>query len=222
MFFGSHETCKRATQSSQRLANVVLPAIGPTCLAAKTQPVPRPRALFRLALGMSSIWPLENVSLNNQLRPGSRCLGCPFSFCNTEFAPASNTDAALETFFARLSQIARRIIRALERCFPPHTMYASSPLFMVTIKTSSSAGTSGHGDENFGLPQRRKTFSVKVSMIALLLPLSSYSLQKTRLLNDAGIPMSRRAFTTDDVCVPPRASRTSANISFRRRTIHRL
>ncbi|KAL1712955.1 hypothetical protein EV715DRAFT_277622 [Schizophyllum commune] len=60
-------------------------------------------------------------------------------------------------------------------------MYASSPLFMATSKTSSSAGTSGHGDENFGLPQRRKTFSVK----------------KTRLLNDAGVHMSRRAFTTD-------------------------
>ncbi|KAL1759866.1 hypothetical protein FB107DRAFT_287340 [Schizophyllum commune] len=71
-------------------------------------------------------------------------------------------------------------------------MYASSPLFMATSKTSSSVGTSGHGDEGFALPQRRKTFSVK----------------KTRLLNDAGTLMNRRAFTTDDVQNYPSSSKT--------------
>ncbi|KAI5890006.1 uncharacterized protein SCHCODRAFT_01128250 [Schizophyllum commune H4-8] len=68
-------------------------------------------------------------------------------------------------------------------------MYASSPLFMATSKTSSSVGTSGHGDEGFGLPQRRKTFSVR----------------KTRLLN--GDRMNR-AFTTDDVQSYPSSSKT--------------
>ncbi|KAL1702811.1 hypothetical protein EV121DRAFT_292955 [Schizophyllum commune] len=70
-------------------------------------------------------------------------------------------------------------------------MYASSPLFMATSKTSSSVGTSGHGDENFGLTQRRKTFSVK----------------KTRLMNGDGTTMNR-AFTTDDMQSYPSSSKT--------------